>query len=32
MAIVDADALSLLKRMAEYEAPRVAKWVTAQES
>jgi uncharacterized protein (TIGR00730 family) len=32
MAIVDGDAASLLKRMAAYEAPRVAKWVTAQES
>jgi uncharacterized protein (TIGR00730 family) len=32
MAIVDGEAASLLKRMAEYEAPRVAKWVSGQES
>jgi uncharacterized protein (TIGR00730 family) len=30
MAIVDGDGESLLKRMAEYEPPRVAKWVSAQ--
>ena len=30
MAIVDADAQSLLKRMAEYEPPRVAKWIAPQ--
>jgi uncharacterized protein (TIGR00730 family) len=32
MAIVDDDSSSLLRRMAEYEPPRVTKWVTAQES
>jgi uncharacterized protein (TIGR00730 family) len=30
MAIVDGDGAFLLKRMAEYEPPRVAKWISAQ--
>jgi uncharacterized protein (TIGR00730 family) len=30
MAIVDSDGVSLLQRMAEYEPPRVAKWISAQ--
>jgi uncharacterized protein (TIGR00730 family) len=30
MAIVDGDGASLLKRMAEYEPPRVTKWISAQ--
>jgi uncharacterized protein (TIGR00730 family) len=32
MAIVDGDGASLLQRMAEYEPPRVTKWITPQES
>jgi uncharacterized protein (TIGR00730 family) len=30
MAIVDADGASLLKRIGEYEPPRVTKWISAQ--
>lgn len=30
MAIVDRDAVSLLRRLGEYEPPRVAKWISAQ--
>jgi hypothetical protein len=30
MAIVDADGASLLKRMGEYEPPKVTKWISAQ--
>ena len=32
MAIVDDDGATLLQRLAEYEPPRVAKWVTPAES
>lgn len=32
MALVDDDAGRLLRRLAEYEPPRVAKWVTAGET
>jgi predicted Rossmann-fold nucleotide-binding protein len=30
MAIVDADGASLLRRMGEYQPPRVTKWISAQ--
>ena len=30
MAIVDADGESLLRRMGEYEPPKVTKWISAQ--
>ncbi len=32
MAIVDDDGETLLRRLAEYEPPRVAKWVTSSET
>jgi uncharacterized protein (TIGR00730 family) len=32
MALVDADGERLLRRLAEYEPPRVAKWVTPSET
>lgn len=32
IAIVDADPISLLRRLGEYEPPRVAKWITESES
>ena len=30
MAVVDADGVSLLRRMGEYEPPKVTKWISAQ--